>query len=126
MKIIIYIFCTLVIMVIIFGAVGVRAQSGFNPNSSGPGCSAGIQNPLSNTNDLYTFIANVLHAVAQLGAAVCVFFVIYSGFLYVTAQGNEEKLKRAHRALLYTVIGVAILLGAELIAIVIKNTITKL
>ncbi len=96
-----------------------------NPSSSGQCGSGEICNPIK-ANDLYAFISDVLTEVAKLGAVVVVFFIIYSGFLFVTAQGNEEKLKTAKKALLYTLIGAAILLGASLIATVIKNTVSEL
>ncbi len=51
---------------------------------------------------------------------------IYSGFLYVMAQGDETKIKTAHRALLYTAIGTAVLLGAAVISAVITATINQL
>ena len=60
------------------------------------------------------------------GGVVAVFFIVYSGFLFVTARGSEDKLKTAKRALLYSVIGTAILLGAWVIAEVIASTINQL
>lgn len=86
-----------------------------------------IQNPLGNSNaDLYTFIVSVLGVVTKLGAVVVVMAIIYVGFLYVTARGNEEQVSKAHSALTWTVVGAAILLGAQVLAEVIKNTITQL
>jgi hypothetical protein len=87
-----------------------------------------IGNPLGQNgpDNLPDFIARVLQTVVKIGATVVVFFVIYSGFLFVTAQGNEEKLKKAKQAFLYTMIGAAILLGAQLIALVISGTINNL
>jgi len=52
--------------------------------------------------------------------------VIYSGFLFVFARGNSEKLGKAKDALLYTLIGAAILLGSWAIAEMIQATVTGL
>jgi len=55
-----------------------------------------------------------------------VFFIIYAGFLYVTAQGNPEKIQKAHAALLYALIGGMLILGANVLLYVITNTITQI
>jgi len=44
----------------------------------------------------------------------------------VTARGNPESLKKAKDALLYSVLGAAILLGAWAIAQLISDTVLKL
>lgn len=52
--------------------------------------------------------------------------LIYVGFLFVKAQGKEEELRDARRALLWTVIGALILLGSQAIAMGIKATVEAL
>jgi len=52
--------------------------------------------------------------------------IIYSGFLFVTAQGNSEKLTKAKKALLYTIIGAALLLGSYVIATAIGKTVDEI
>ncbi|MDP3874980.1 MAG: hypothetical protein U1C66_00395 [Patescibacteria group bacterium] len=64
--------------------------------------------------------------ILPIGGVLAVLAFIYSGFLYVTAQGNETKLATAHKALLYTSVGTAVLLGSWVIAKVIENTINQL
>lgn len=87
----------------------------------------GITNPLGpNGKDLPTFMASLLRVAFLIGTMVAVFFIIYAGFLYVTAGGDPGKIKTAHSTLLYAAIGTAILLGAQVIADVIKNTVTQL
>lgn len=84
-----------------------------------------ICNPLGNGNDdLFALVNAVLDGVMKLGAILAVLAIIYSGFLFVTAGGDEGKIKTAKLVLLYTVIGAAILLGAKVIATVIQNTVT--
>ncbi len=46
---------------------------------------------------------------------LAVLMIILSGFQFVTAQGNEEKIKKAKDTFKWTVIGVAIIIGARLI-----------
>ncbi len=45
-----------------------------------------------------------------------VLYIMYAGFLYVTAQGNPGKIEAAHRALLWSVVGGVVILGARLIS----------
>ncbi|MDO8569180.1 MAG: hypothetical protein Q7R89_00080 [bacterium] len=76
---------------------------------------------------LFTLLEKVINNILlPIGGILAVLAFIYSGFLYVTAQGNEAKLKTAHSALLYTAIGTAVLLGSWVIAKVIENTINQL
>ena len=85
----------------------------------------GIQNPLK-AKSLTEFLTAALDTVVQVGAIFATIFIIYAGFLFVTAQGNEEKLQSAKRTFMWTVIGVGVLLGAKAISLGIKGTIDKL
>jgi|SRR3989344_4319002 len=76
---------------------------------------------------LFTMFEAIINDILlPIGGVLAVMAFIYSGFLYVTAQGNTDKLKTAHNALLYTSIGTAVLLGSWVIAEVIENTINQL
>lgn len=52
--------------------------------------------------------------------------IIYTGFLFVAARGNEDKLSKAKEALKWTIIGTAIVLGAYVIAQVVENTVNEI
>jgi len=85
-----------------------------------------LDNPLGNrVNNLPSFIYMILDLAFQIGAIFSVLAIIYVGFLFVSARGDPEKLKTARTAFLYTVIGIAVLLGAVLIATVIQSTISN-
>jgi type IV secretory pathway VirB2 component (pilin) len=64
--------------------------------------------------------------INPIGAVVAVLMVMYAGFMYVTAQGDPGKIKTAHQAILWAVVGAAILLGANLIALAVKTTVNQL
>ncbi len=89
-------------------------------------CNGGICNPLGETNDLGALILKIVEGIAQVGYYLVVLFVIYSGFKFVAARGNDAKLKDAKQTFLFTVIGAAILLGATLLANVISGTVEEL
>ena len=90
-----------------------------------PTC-ATIPNPLGANTTIVSFIAALLDTIFPIASLISVFFLIFSGFLMVTAGGNEEKLSKARQAFLWTVIGVAILLGAKVLSAVICGTINQL
>jgi hypothetical protein len=94
-------------------------------NSSGSNINITLQNPLSGTNTLDGFLGKILDAVVLLLTPVVVIMMLYSGFLFVVARGNSEKLGEAKKALMYTLIGAAIVLGAKGFSTVIQNTISQ-
>jgi type IV secretory pathway VirB2 component (pilin) len=83
---------------------------------------AGLTNPLK-YKDLGPLISMVLGYVVKIGGIIAVFAIVYTGYLFAFARGNSGKLDNARSALLNTVIGLVILLGAQLIASMITTTI---
>ena len=84
-----------------------------------------IKNPIK-INSIVEFLKEILKAVIKIGIPLIVLAIIYSGFLFVTAMGNPEKLTKAKDALLWSLVGAAVLLGAWAIAELIFTTIPKL
>jgi len=85
-----------------------------------------ICNPLGATTSLPALIQTILTDAIKIGIPIVALAIIYCGFLFVFARGNSEKLTKAKDALLYTLIGAAILLGALAIATMISTTMTAL
>ncbi|MBI3888812.1 TrbC/VirB2 family protein [Candidatus Nomurabacteria bacterium] len=85
-----------------------------------------ICNPLNTNNTLPGLIQSILEGMLKIGIPVVALAVIYCGFLFVFARGNSEKITHAKDALLYTMIGAAILLGAWAIAQMISATVLAL
>jgi hypothetical protein len=85
----------------------------------------GIKNPLSAEfgSDIPHFITSIVNFVLLIGIPIIALAIIYSGFLFVMAQGNAEKLSKAKKTLLYTLIGAALLLGAFVVAHAIEGTV---
>lgn len=91
-----------------------------------PGGQGGqISNPIK-YGDLMSFINALIEIVIQIGTPILVLAVIYVGFLFVQASGKPEKLNEAKSALVYTLIGAAIVLGAFIISAAIKGTVDQL
>jgi|SRR3989344_8340066 len=79
-------------------------------------------NPI-NSKDFYALIEAILLVLWKFGIPILVLFIVFAGFKYVTAQGNEAKVEEATKALWWSVVGGAVLLGARVIAAVIKATV---
>ncbi len=97
--------------------------------NSGQKINTTIVNPLAKVgvNSISELLKVILNnIIIPIGGVVAVLAFIYSGFLYVMAQGNESAIEKAHRTLLYTAIGTAVLLGASVIMTVITNTVNQL
>ena len=85
-----------------------------------------ILDPLrsNGTPDIPALINKIVDGLLLIGVPIIALILIYCGFLFVFALGNPEKLKKAKEALLWTVVGAAVFLGATLIAKLIVDTIT--
>jgi len=77
-------------------------------------------------SDLNSFLRAILEGVIDIGTIVLIMMLVYVGFLFVAARGNSEKLQGAKSALVWTVIGGLILLGATSIQLVIQGTVDAL
>lgn len=101
-----------------------------NPISGGannPTINTGIKNPLGNDiKDLPSFIEAILNIVLVVGVPLVTLAIIYTGFLFVQAQGNAEKLSEAKKAFVYVIIGATLLLGSFVIAKAIKGTVDEI
>jgi TRAP-type C4-dicarboxylate transport system permease small subunit len=86
-----------------------------------------LKNPFAVGDNLYDVAkAIVNNVILPIGGVLAVLAFIYSGFKFVMARGKEKEITDAKNALLYSVIGTAVLLGAWVIANVIENTIKQL
>lgn len=92
-----------------------------NPNTTGQDIK--LLNPLKGSGNLESFLLSILDFVIRIGGIVVVLMIIFVGFQFVTARGNETKITKARESLLYTLIGALILLGAKAIALGIQATI---
>ncbi len=84
-----------------------------------------LTNPI-HTTDLSAFLAKILQVVAIIAGPIIVLFLVYVGFLFVSSQGNPEKLKEAKNYFFWAIVGALLVLGAEALSIAISRTIAQL
>ena len=71
----------------------------------------------------FSAIIGILNGALIIAVPIIVLFIVYSGFLFVTARGDTTKLATARLNFFYVIIGSVVLLGATAIAAVVANTI---
>ena len=81
-----------------------------------------VTNPLGSNTTICSLVQQILNAAMALGVPVAVLLVVFTGFKYVEAQGNKDKLTKAHDNLKSTLIGLAIFFGSAAIADILLNT----
>lgn len=73
-------------------------------------------------SQIQTFIQSVIQVFITLAGLASVGFFVWGGFGYITSSGNPEALDRSKKTILYSAIGLTIVLGA----FVISNVVTQL
>ncbi len=84
-----------------------------------------LLNPLKVTS-ISELLQLILQIVTLFATPIIIFFIIYAGFLFVTAQGKPDQITKARNALLYSLIGGAIILGANILLTIILTTVKSL
>lgn len=96
-----------------------QSTCGSGGTSSGTLC-----NP-SSLQNLQQFIAAFLQAVVEISLPILTLFIVYAGFLFVTARGNEAQLEKAKHNFFWVIIGAILILGAWVLATLIASTATQ-
>ncbi len=92
-----------------------------NPGSGG----VRLDNPIA-VGSIQEFMQKALEIVVQVGFPIIVLALVYTGFLFVKAQGNDDELKKAKRSFFWTVVGAIVILGALIITTALSGTINQL
>lgn len=86
-----------------------------------------LQNPLKDGfTSIPDFLAALLGVVIYIAKPIIVIMIIYSGFLFIKAQGKPEDLTTARKAIMWTLIGAAVILGASLLSNAISGTVDEI
>lgn len=113
---------------VVTGGSNSVVTGGSNSVVTGGGTNCGTDtlcNPLK-VNSIGDLIALLLHAAIIIGIPIAVLFIVWAGFKFILARGSPSELGEARNNLVATLIGVAIFIGASLIANVIIATLQQL
>lgn len=76
----------------------------------------------ADVSKIQTFIQSIISIATTLGGLVATGFFVWGGFGYITSSGNPEALDRSKKTIMYSAIGLAIVLGS----FVFSNIVTQL
>ncbi len=99
------------------------AQAAGLEESSGLSATAG-EAGLSTTTNLAGFVGSFITALIGVMGAIFVALLSYAGFLWMTAAGNEEKVKKAKGIIANTIIGVIVTFSAYAITTFVVNALS--
>lgn len=68
------------------------------------------------TQDIRVTIASIINVFMGLLGIIAVVIILYGGFMWMTAAGNEERVDKARKMIVSGIIGLAIILSAYAIA----------
>ncbi len=108
-----------------YTALAGDSVGGTSGNIGGSAPSQTLQNPITPTT-IGGLLDTILGVVVQLTIPVAVILIIYSGFLFLVAQGKPTEISKASKTLMWTVVGTVVILGASYIATIIQSTINQI
>jgi heme/copper-type cytochrome/quinol oxidase subunit 2 len=80
------------------------------------GCLQNVAPAGGTTKTLPELIGSFINALLGVLGIVFVVLVVYAGFLWMTAQGHEENVKRAKTMLTQAIVGIVIIVAAYAIS----------
>lgn len=71
-----------------------------------------------------TFIKSVIQVLVTLAGLISAGFFVWGGVGYITSSGNPETLDRSKKTILYSAIGLAVVLGAFVLTNIVSDLAT--
>lgn len=73
------------------------------------------------SDTLKSSISPLFSTMITVAAVLCILFVVFGGYYYMTSAGNPEKLERAKKTLRNAFIGFVVVLGAGTLVAIMQN-----
>jgi len=101
---------------ILFSPVYVNAQEPDPPPSTVTASNKEFDNPIvefrGQSINANTIIGNLIKILLGIVGSIALALFIYSGFNWMTAQGNPEKIKNSQQTMLWAAIGLLVIFGS--------------
>ena len=72
---------------------------------------ATLENPID-VDDPRVFIGRLIKGILGLSGSVALLMFVYGGVVYLTAQGESERIQRAKNTLIWATMGLAVIFGS--------------
>lgn len=116
------------VIIVMFAYVIVSAIQYFfrfnNEFQPGKEMSGFFVNPIADTN-LLTFVAGTTTRFLGIIGAAAIFYIILSGFRYITSGGNEDQAKKARAGLTWAIFGLISIILSYMIITAVINTVIR-
>ncbi|MFA5420944.1 MAG: hypothetical protein WC280_02900 [Patescibacteria group bacterium] len=76
---------------------------------------------VNNASSIEGIVATVISVILSFLGVIFIILVIYAGFSWMTAGGNEEQVKKAQKILKNSIIGLVVVLGSYALSWLILN-----
>lgn len=86
-----------------------------------PDCTVNKQESSEKVNEIVALVINIFSWIVGV---VAVIMIIYGGFQYITAAGNESKVSGAKNTILYALIGLVIVALSQIIVKFVLGSVT--
>lgn len=82
---------------------------------------AALYNPLGQRS-IPQIIGFVIQAALGIAGSIALLMIVYGGFTWLMSQGEPDKIKKGQQTIVWSVLGIAVLFGANILATYIINT----
>lgn len=72
-----------------------------------------------------TFIQSVIQVLVTLSGFVAAGFIVWGGVGYITSSGNPENLEKSKKTIMYSAVGLTLVLGAFVISNIVSQLATS-
>lgn len=90
-----------------------------------PSLEVGLENPI-NIDSIEELILRIVEVVLFILYPIAILAIIYAGFKFITAQGKPDEISDAKTIFFWAVVGTGLLIGANVILALVRDTIENI
>ncbi len=80
-----------------------------------------IINPLSFDGNLGDILNRLMSVLLMFGAPIAIIMYLWAGFQFLTSGGQPDKVKQANQTILWTTVGLAVIIMSQAIIFVVQS-----
>jgi len=107
---------------LVLPAKAVNLKDAFNNMVSKTGNRSGFN---TNQRNVEPIIGNIISVILSFLGVIFLILMVYGGYIWMSAMGSEEKVKRAQQLIQAAVIGLIVVVGAYAVTVFVMARMTK-
>jgi hypothetical protein len=116
-KLLVAILLSFFVFPLVANAGGLKGAFGGSSPLGNVATKAGVDD----VGDVETVTGRVINAALTLVGIIFLILMVYGGFLWMTARGNEEQVTKAQKVIYGTIIGLVVILSAYAITVFVTS-----